>query len=56
MALKCATCGSVLRALEYAIENGAKVSSNSYTGCDEKLYKNVLANAPQHLFVTSAGN
>ena len=52
-----------IRALEYAIKHGAKISSNSYGGhgvtlCEPYLneLENVLSNAPDHLFVAAAGN
>ena len=52
-----------IRALEYAIKHGAKISSNSYGGigvgkCQHYLatLKDVLSNSPDHLFVAAAGN
>ena len=47
-----------LQALEYAIQHGAKISSNSW-GASYQLgqnWNNTLANNPQHLFVAAAGN
>ena len=45
------------KALEYAISNGAKVSSNSY-GARSNFggFKNILDNNPQHIFVVASGN
>ena len=52
-----------IKALEYAIKHGAQISSNSYGGqgnvlCQHYLatLKDVLSNAPNHLFVAAAGN
>ena len=52
-----------IKALEYAIKHGAKISSNSYGGhgnvlCQHYLatLKDILFNAPNHLFVGAAGN
>ena len=52
-----------IRALEYAIKHGAKISSNSYgvvgkEKCQDYLSTlgDVLSKAPEHLFVTAAGN
>ena len=46
-----------LKALEYAISKGAKVSSNSYGGLSTfDGMTNVLNNNPQHIFVVAAGN
>ena len=49
--------------MEYAIKHGAQISSNSYGGqgnvlCQHYLatLKDVLSNAPNHLFVAAAGN
>ena len=57
------TATNSIRALEYAIKHGAKISSNSYGGhgvtlCEPYLneLENVLSNAPDHLFVAAAGN
>ena len=59
MALK-AVPGSwsyALKALEYAISKGAKVSSNSYGSLGSVSgFKNILDNNPQHIFVVAAGN
>ena len=58
-----ASLSNSIRAVTYAIKHGAKISSNSYGGvghgrCKHYLpkLKNVLANAPEHLFVAAAGN
>ena len=46
-----------LKALDYAISNGAKVSSNSYGGQSNfNGFTNILDNNPQHIFVVAAGN
>ena len=47
----------ITKALEYAISNGAKVSSNSY-GARSNFggFKNILDNNPQHIFVAASGN
>ena len=52
-----------IRALEYAIKHGAKISSNSYgvvgkEKCQDYLSTlgDVLSKTPEHLFVTAAGN
>ena len=55
---------SILKAFEYAIANGATVSSNSYgllvsTSTLNQLknqYTNIANNNPQHLFVFASGN
>ena len=45
------------KALEYAISNGAKVSSNSYGALSSfGGFKNILDNNPQHIFVVASGN
>ena len=59
MALKAvpAKFSDAANALEYAISNGAKVSSNSYGGFSSfNGFKNILDNNPQHIFVSSSGN
>ena len=59
MALKAvpAKFSDAANALEYAISNGAKVSSNSYGGFSSfNGFKNILDNNPQHIFVCSSGN
>ena len=59
MALKAIPGGfsDALKALEYAISKGAKVSSNSYGGNSRfNGFTNVLDNNPQHIFVVAAGN
>ena len=56
------TTGSLLSSLDYAIEKGAKLSSNSWgssesvTPWEEKMWSNILENNPSHLFVAAAGN
>ena len=46
-----------IKAREYAISKGAKVSSNSYGAKSSYSgYKNILDNNPQHIFVVAAGN
>ena len=48
---------NALKALEYAISKGAKVSSNSYGGNSNfNGFTNILDNNPQHIFVVAAGN
>ena len=55
------TFSRMLQSLNYAIENGATISSNSW-GVDvvtpklEEMWSNVLQNNPNHLLVASAGN
>ena len=71
MAVKClgrrgGTIRSLFKGLEYALANGAKISSNSWGNTRpiplrqwtslEKTWVNVLKNNPQHLFVAAAGN
>ena len=52
-----ATKSVVARALNYAIKNGAKVSSNSYGGgSPSSTFANTIQNAPEHIFITAAGN
>ena len=60
----------LLRCLNYAIDNGASISSNSWgTTCSEddcynsngwiqleRMWKTVLQNNPDHLFIVAAGN
>ena len=52
----------LLKALNYAIGQGAKISSNSWGSTSsmsdsiEELWDNVLRNNVDHLFVTAAGN
>jgi len=49
----------ILRGLDYAIDKGAKVSSNSYgcTGCGgARTLASFLRRHPEHLFVSAAGN
>ena len=56
------TTGSLLSSLDYAIEHGANLSSNSWgssesvTIWEEKMWSNILENNPNHLFVAAAGN
>ena len=62
------TFSALLKCLEYAIEHGSTVSSNSWgTPCNETfcpnvtqeledVWKTVLYNNPNHLFIASAGN
>ena len=64
MALKalCSTYSATLNALNYAIEKGAKISSNSWgggfpTSNTERLWDRVLRNnLDDHLFIAAAGN
>jgi len=46
------------RGLNYAIANGAKVSSNSYHmgGHDSESFADVIRNDPKHIFITAAAN
>ena len=52
----------LLACLNYAIDKGAKISSNSWGGGGgigsgtERIWDNVLRNNPDHLFVAAAGN
>ena len=51
----------LLKCLNYAIEKGAKISSNSWGGgivdsSTERMWDAVLQNNPDHLFVAAAGN
>jgi hypothetical protein len=51
----------LLNCLNYAIENGATITSNSWGGGTlnshtEKIWDTVLRNNPNHLFVAAAGN
>ena len=56
------TTGSLLSSLDYAIEHGANISSNSWgsnesvTPWEEKMWSNILENNPNHIFVAAAGN
>ena len=55
------TTSVLLSCLNYAISNGAKISSNSWGGSSvdsdkETIWDLVLRNNPEHLFVASAGN
>ena len=55
------TSASMMLCLDYAIKNGAKISSNSWGGSGissdtEKAWDRVLRNNPEHLFVAAAGN
>ena len=68
MALKGITDGGsgrlsgLLKGLNYAIANGAKISSNSWGSNSSisqsaaRAWGHVLQNNPEHLFITSAGN
>ena len=51
---------SALAGLEYAIANGAKISSNSYVLSngerDNSILERILRKNPQHLFVSATGN
>jgi len=56
------TLSGLLSCLNYAIDKGAKISSNSWGGGSgigsgtERIWDNVLRNNPDHLFVAAAGN
>ena len=57
------TATNTIRALEYAIKHGAKISSNSYGVLGKEKCQNylttiddILSNHPDHLFVSAAGN
>ena len=55
------TTGGLLSSLDYAIEHGANLSSNSWDSSEsattrEKMWSNILENNPHHLFVAAAGN
>ena len=56
------TLSGLLSCLNYAIDKGAKISSNSWGGGGgigsgtERIWDNVLRNNPDHLFVAAAGN
>lgn len=56
------TFAGLCKCLDYAIKNGATISSNSWSAPlipdykTERAWKNVLQNNPNHLFITSAGN
>ena len=52
-----ATNSGIARALNYAIKNGAKVSSNSYGGGGySSTVANMILNVPEHSFIAAAGN
>jgi len=48
----------LMTGLNYAIEKGAKISSNSWGGgtTDGGVLGNILNNVPSHLFIAAAGN
>merc|ERR1712142_294543 len=52
------TLSSLYGGLNYAIEKGAKISSNSWGGggSDGGALADILANNPEHLFIAAAGN
>lgn len=56
------TTGDLLSSLDYAIENGARVSSNSWgssssvSSYEDRMWSNVLENNLDHIFVAAAGN
>ena len=55
------TLNGLLMSLEYALENGAKISSNSWGSTTwnpawDPVWSNVLQNNPQHIVVAASGN
>jgi len=52
------TGSSLFGAIDYAISNGAQISSNSWggSGNDGGTLADVLSNNPNHLFIAAAGN
>ena len=62
MALKAGSLSGFLASLNYAIENGAKISSNSWGTRNSEpsdilsLWEKVLKNNLDHLFIAGAGN